>query len=482
MRHGCIRKAWIAVVLTIVGCQPVDRPLNSHSIGPEKWVHNATRAAVLAEVIAPQDEEATGVKPQTSVRPTSGPAATPADGDGVFVGLAISGGGSRSANFAAACMLQLQRLGLMQRVDYISTVSGGSLAGAYYCVSDDTQWVPANVQKELTHHFATDAIYETLLPWNWIGFTFSSLDRSDLLAGVFAKNLLGRDGKPLTFADLRADRPRLLINATDLQAARRFVFCNETFDGLNSNLAKYPLSYAVTASSAVPVVLHPVALEDYSTTFVQYRHLVDGGVIDNLGVQTLAETYGAQVRSAADRGQPDPYPKGAVFVLLDAKTRFNSKIGDSRDIGLIASLESAAGLTSTVLVNRASSATLSELIVNGAQDTTTAAQIRNYVTQLSDDGFIRFTDKRGHPVRVLYVALAQVNSLRNVPSSGFTEYINSMGTYFNISHADARGLYEAASLLMHEKFEARVKELLEEISPGKGTPTATGPSTVKSAP
>jgi predicted acylesterase/phospholipase RssA len=335
------------------------------------------------------------------------------------------------------------------------------------------------VQKELTHHFATDLINETLLPWNWCGFMFSSLDRSDLLAGIFGKNLLGRNGKPLTFADLRADRPRLLINATDLQAARRFVFCNETFDGLNSNLSKYPLAYAVTASSAVPVVLHPVALQDYSTTFLQYRHLVDGGVVDNLGVQTLAETYAAQVRSAADRHQPDPYPKGAVFILLDAHTRFNSKISESRDVGLIASLETTAGLTSTVLVNRASSATLSELIVNGAQESMTAAQIRDDITQLSDQGFIRFTDKRGHPVRVLYIALAQVNTLKNVPSGSFTEYINSMGTYFNISHAEANRLYEAANLLMHEKFEGRVRELMEEISPEKGTAGTTMPTTMK---
>ena len=57
-------------------------------------------------------------------------------------GMALSGGGSRSANFAAACMFQLERFGLLQRVDYISSVSGGSLAGAYYCVSGDRRLEP----------------------------------------------------------------------------------------------------------------------------------------------------------------------------------------------------------------------------------------------------------------------------------------------------------------------------------------------------
>ena len=48
-----------------------------------------------------------------------------------FIGLAISGGGSRAANFGSAVLWELDRLGILQHVQYISTVSGGSLAGAY---------------------------------------------------------------------------------------------------------------------------------------------------------------------------------------------------------------------------------------------------------------------------------------------------------------------------------------------------------------
>ena len=72
--------------------------------------------------------------------------------------------------------------------------------------------------------------------------------------------LFTRNGRTLTYADLRKDRPHLLINAaTDLQSGRRFVFCNESFDEINSDLSKYPLGYAVAAgAAAVPVLMHSV--------------------------------------------------------------------------------------------------------------------------------------------------------------------------------------------------------------------------------
>src|SRR5438132_866959 len=81
-------------------------------------------------------------------------------------------------------------------------------------------------------------IVKFVLPWNLIASFFSSYDRSDELAEVFQANLFSRDGRAMTFGDLRPDRPRLLINATDLQSGRRFIFCDESFDELNSDLSK----------------------------------------------------------------------------------------------------------------------------------------------------------------------------------------------------------------------------------------------------
>lgn len=59
----------------------------------------------------------------------------------VLVLLALSGGGSRAAYFSGAVMLRLQQvfpdLDLLQEVDVISAVSGGSLPAAYYAISRD---------------------------------------------------------------------------------------------------------------------------------------------------------------------------------------------------------------------------------------------------------------------------------------------------------------------------------------------------------
>jgi len=130
-------------------------------------------------------------------------------------------------------MFELQRLGILDRVDCISSVSGGSLPAAYYCIAQD-EWNPGNVQRKLTHPFASDLMLAMLQPWNMAALMFSDWDRSDILAGRFNNVLYSRGGRNLTFQDLRADRPRLLINATDLQSGKKFVFDNENFDEITT--------------------------------------------------------------------------------------------------------------------------------------------------------------------------------------------------------------------------------------------------------
>ena len=48
------------------------------------------------------------------------------------IGLALSGGGSRAIAFHLGCLRALNRLGLLDRVAVLSTVSGGSVIGAYF--------------------------------------------------------------------------------------------------------------------------------------------------------------------------------------------------------------------------------------------------------------------------------------------------------------------------------------------------------------
>jgi predicted acylesterase/phospholipase RssA len=461
-----------AVVLVMLaaatgGCTSVNEQLNDQRLPTERRALNFTRAATGVGVAPIASTPPARVRPDAPRRETNISDLNP---DGCFVGLALSGGGSRSANFSAACMFELQRIGMLQRVDYISSVSGGSLTAAYYCLFGDGPggWNPGEVQKKLTHSFASDLIIQTLVPWNLPALWFTDWDRSDILADAFTHELFSRKGRKLTFRDLRPDRPRLLINATDLQSGRRFVFCNEMFDELNSDLSRYPVSHAVAASAAVPVLMHHVTLRDFSTTFKQYRHLIDGGVVDNLGVQSLVETYTAQVDAAASSGKPDPYPRGAIIIVLDARTEFDARLSNKGDISFIESLSTGAGLTSTALLNRVSSANLADLVVRNAAEDTPAGELRDAIKKLEEGGSLTLKSRGGKPVRVIHVALSRVDDLTSLPSRGFREQVNSIATYFNISSAEAFNLYEAAELLFRERFGPELVKLREELdAPGR---------------
>ncbi len=207
-------------------------------------------------------------------------------------------------------------------------------------------------------------------------------------------------------------------------------------------------------------------MRDHSTIYKEYRHLIDGGIADNLGVQTLAETYSAQLADAEQKHQADPYPHGAVFIVIDAHTQFNAQLSDRGDIGIISSLKAAAGLSSTALLNRASSATLAEMIVNNSPDNATAAEIRKQIATLEQEGSLSLIDRHKHPVRIIYLTLAQVNGLGNLPFVGFSESVNDIDTYFNIDPTEAYRLYQAADLLVHHKFEEPVRSIVREIDSG----------------
>jgi NTE family protein len=130
--------------------------------------------------------------------------------------------------------------------------------------------------------------------------------------------------KGATIGDIhRRPGPFIVINATDISTGARFEFTQYQFDLLCSDVSKFPLSRAVAASSAVPAVLTPVTVNNYSgrcgteppawilpstnayssrirlraremrsyldSTNRPYIHLVDGGVSDNLGLRAVLD-------------------------------------------------------------------------------------------------------------------------------------------------------------------------------------------------
>jgi len=174
---------------------------------------------------------------------------------------------------------------------------------------------------------------------------------------------------------------------------------------------------------------------------------------------------GAGVGAAVDAGlQPLPYGKGAVLIILDAGTQYNARLSDKGDIGLIESLGNGAKLSSAKLLNRASNATLADLIVQYAPDNMTADDIRKNLAQLEKTGFLHSTDRDGRPITIVHIALSRAQSLKNVPFQNFGSMLDQIDTYFNITQGDAYSLYQAAGLIVKEKFEDKLLEIKETLN------------------
>lgn len=258
----------------------------------------------------------------------------------VILGIAVSGGGSRSAYFMACVMEELSKIPIepgssktyLDELDYISSVSGGSLASAYYCLMryHPEYAIKEDFFKKFKETMSMDFQWRTLIRYGilgrWFLDTFTYYDRGDLLAGIW-DDLFFHD---MTFEDLKlAERngsPTLLINGTNMHDGSRFVFstlpienynqCQYLkeirnaslqpqkitnyqslkgmgFKHLNSDIRPYRISKAVIASAAVPNLLGPVTLRNYTDENQKTLiNIVDGGVYDNYGVETLFQVIG----------------------------------------------------------------------------------------------------------------------------------------------------------------------------------------------
>ena len=236
--------------------------------------------------------------------------------------LAFSGGGTRAAALAYGVLEELrdttvmidgQPRRLLDEIDNISSVSGGSFTSAYYGLYGERifkdfkdEFLTRNIEGELFHGLFN--------PLRW----FSSEGRTEMAVKLYQKHVF----HGATFADMqRAGGPLIVINASDLGYGVRFSFVQEYFDLLCSNLSTFPVARAVAASSAVPVLFNPVVvkayhdcrpdwlekseeraaynpalepiirgLETYSDKSGRdYAHFVDGGITDNLGLRAIYE-------------------------------------------------------------------------------------------------------------------------------------------------------------------------------------------------
>lgn len=281
--------------------------------------------------------------------------------DSLLVVLAFSGGGYRAAALSYAVMEVLhdtpitwegQRKPLLDEVDFISAVSGGSLTAAYYALHRERlfdDFVPRVLQADLQSALR-DRILSPAGLWRQGSPRYG---RSDLLQALLDERVF--DGA--RFADVPHRRPLVFINATDLQFGDRFEFTQDQFDHLCSDLETFPLARAVAASMAVPLLLSPVTLWNHRAHCAQpperpalasrvhaspYVHLVDGGLADNTGVRAPLEIIGARggivgsARAAGFRGV-----RRRVFIVVNAQLAHGGDAAQSADTpGLLGQLRS----------------------------------------------------------------------------------------------------------------------------------------------
>lgn len=247
-----------------------------------------------------------------------------------FIGVAVSGGGSRAANFGMAVLAELDRIGVLSHVDAISAVSGGSIPTAYFALNGDQPDWAENGKKMAASNFLGAFLAKLINPVNFTATTFTDKDRTDLLAEVMRDKVF--DGKNPSFSALGAKapmRPSVYFNATDTtNGGERFVFSDERFfERLGSDLDKYPIAWAMASSGAFPGIFNSVTLRHFSRDpevrkaqegpvgEKKYVHLIDGGSSDNLGTDTLTELARAHYVDLLNRGRRQ---SACMLIVIDS--------------------------------------------------------------------------------------------------------------------------------------------------------------------
>ncbi len=253
--------------------------------------------------LAPDHLTSDGVSPVNFIPPDKGQPG-PAPG----MALCLSGGGYRAMVFHLGALIRLNEARLLKKLARISSVSGGSIAAGTLGL----KWNRLSFQNDI----ATNLVEEVITPVRALAETTIDVEAiigglllpgtiSERVAAAYRKHLFG----DATLQDLPSDAegPRFVINATNVQSGALWRFSKPYMADYLVGMVKnptVPLALAVAASSAFPPVLSPARLHLRSTDFVPDPQcplqrepftteviLSDGGVYDNLGLETAWKRY-----------------------------------------------------------------------------------------------------------------------------------------------------------------------------------------------
>lgn len=238
------------------------------------------------------------------------------------IGLALSGGGYRAVLFHIGSVMRLNDARILGKLSRVSSVSGGSIAAGVLAVGWDRLAFGADGRCDNLPAVFVDPLRKfcgkTLDAWAVIG---GALNPFKTAADEVMEAYRDQLGMGVRLADLPAAGPRFVFNATNYATGSSFRFsrpyCGDHRIGLIPRAkVKFDVALAVACSSAFPPVLSPVKIDvdpaDFDRTdgadlydqagFRRRLLLADGGVYDNMGLETVWGRY--ETVFVSDAGKP----------------------------------------------------------------------------------------------------------------------------------------------------------------------------------
>ena len=192
------------------------------------------------------------------------------------LGLALSGGGYRSAIFCYGVLRGLHEIGVLSRVDYVSAVSGGSWIATPFAMAENLDWFfqtdpeSANTMEEAFESLLINPLRvaeEAALTRFEDGIANNNYI-SDLFGRVLARTFLREHGdysrwKPLGNSELirNDDRPFLIANGTmNYRKPGSFDITQECFEMTRNYCGTRSLGYV--AATDLPADDKPIRIRD----------------------------------------------------------------------------------------------------------------------------------------------------------------------------------------------------------------------------
>jgi NTE family protein len=226
-------------------------------------------------------------------------------------GLCLSGGGFRAMLFHAGALWRLNEAGLLPTLTRVSSVSGGSITNAvlglaWRRLAFGADGISPVLEREVIAPIRDFA--ERTFDWRAIvGGLLLPGGAGDRMVGFYREHLFGEQTLQDLPDDAAGEGPRFIFNATNLQSGVLWRFSRPYMADYRVGRRPNPrveIAVAVAASAGFPPLLSPITLELaegeleldegndlHEPPYTTRIDLADGGIYDNLGLETVLKRY-----------------------------------------------------------------------------------------------------------------------------------------------------------------------------------------------